>query len=106
MQQVTHHVVDAIEKIGGTINEISKIAAAMASAVEQQNAATQEIARNVQQAAVGTNEVSQNIGGVSTAAGETGAAASLVLEASSALAKHADELRSEVDRFLAGVKAA
>ena len=106
MQQVTHHVVDAIEKIGGTIDEISKIAAAIASAVEQQNAATQEIARNVQQAAVGTNEVSQNIGGVSTAAGETGAAASLVLEASSALARQADELRGEVDRFLAGVKAA
>jgi len=106
MQQVTHHVVDAIEKIGGTINEISKIAAAIASAVEQQDAATQEIARNVQQAAVGTNEVSQNIGGVSTAAGETGAAASLVLEASSALARQADELRGEVDRFLAGVKAA
>ncbi|MGH7126847.1 MAG: methyl-accepting chemotaxis protein, partial [Stellaceae bacterium] len=105
MQQVTHHVVDAIEKIGGTIAEISKIAAAIASAVEQQNAATQEIARNIQHAAVGTNEVSQNIGGVSTAASETGHAANEVLEASSALAAHADQLRTEVDRFLAGVKA-
>jgi methyl-accepting chemotaxis protein len=106
MRQVTHHVVDAIEKIGGTITEISKIAGAIAAAVEQQGAATQEIARNVQQAAIGTNEVSQNIGGVSTAAGETGAAANLVLEASRALTRHADELRGEVDRFLAGVKAA
>ena len=106
MQQVTHHVVDAIEKIGHTITEISKIAAAIASAVEQQNAATQEIARNIQQAAVGTNEVSKNIGGVSTAAGETGQAANQVLDASHALAVQADELRAEVDRFLAGVKAA
>ena len=106
LQQVTHHVVDAIEKIGATITEISKIAAAIASAVEQQNAATQEIARNIQQAAVGTNEVSQNIGGVSTAAGETGQASNQVLDASSALAREADELRGEVDRFLAGVKAA
>jgi len=106
MQQVTHHVVDAIEKIGATIAEISKIAAAIASAVVQQNAATQEIARNVQQAAVGTNEVSQNIGGVSTAAGETGQAANQVLDASSALAREAEGLRGEVDRFLAGVKAA
>ena len=32
MQQVTHHVVDAIETIGGTIAEISTIAAAIASA--------------------------------------------------------------------------
>jgi len=106
MQQVTHHVVDAIEKIGHTITEISKIAAAIASAVEQQNAATQEIARNIQQAALGTGEVSKNIGGVSTAAGETGAAANQVRDASHALATQADELRAEVDRFLAGVKAA
>jgi methyl-accepting chemotaxis protein len=106
MQQVTHHVVDAIEKIGGTITEISRIAAAIATAVEQQNAATQEIARNVQEASIGTNEVSQNIGGVRTAAGETGQAAGQVLEASRALAAEADALRGEVDRFLAGVKAA
>jgi methyl-accepting chemotaxis protein len=106
MQQVTHHVVDAIDKIGGTIGEISKIAAAIATAVEQQSAATQEIARNVQEAALGTSEVSQNIAGVSAAAGETGQAAGQVLEASRALAKEADALRGEVDRFLAGVKAA
>jgi methyl-accepting chemotaxis protein len=106
MRQVTQHVVAAIETIGATITEISQIAAAIAAAVEQQGAATQEIARNVQQAAIGTNEVSQNIGGVSTAAGETGSAANLVLEASGTLAHQAGELRTEVDRFLAGVKAA
>ena len=106
MQQVTQHVVGAIETIGGTIAEISTIAAAIASAVEEQNASTQEIARNIQQAAVGTNEVAHNIGGVRTAAAETGHAASHVLDASTELAKQAEELRAEVDRFLAGVKAA
>ena len=106
MQQVTQHVVGAIETIGGTIAEISKIAAAIASAVEEQNASTQEIARNIQQAAVGTNEVAHNISGVRTAAAETGEAASHVLDASTELGKQADELGAEVDRFLAGVKAA
>jgi methyl-accepting chemotaxis protein len=106
MQRVTQHVVGAIAKIGGTITEISQIAAAIASAVEQQNAATQEIARNIQQAAVGTGEVSRNIAGVNTAANETGQAANQVLDASHALAKEAEALRGEVDRFLAGVKAA
>ena len=70
----------AIEGIGGTIGRINEIATTIASAVEEQGAATQEIARNVQQAARDT-EVSANITGVTQAAGETGAAASQVLGA-------------------------
>jgi methyl-accepting chemotaxis protein len=45
-----------------TIGEISRIAAAVAAAVEEQGAATQEIARNVHQAAIGTQEVTSNGG--------------------------------------------
>ena len=59
--------VQAISGIGKTIAEINQIATAIASAVEEQGAATQEIARNVQQAAQGTHEVSANIGGVTAA---------------------------------------
>ena len=106
MQQATQQVVGAIEAIGGTIAEINQIAATIATAVEQQDAATQEIARNVQQAAAGTSEVSQNIGGVNAAAGETGGAANRVLDAAGALSQQAAQLRAEVDRFLADVKAA
>jgi len=106
MQQVTQAVVVAIETIGGVITEMSQIGATIASAVDEQGAATQEIARNVQEASAGTSEVSQNIGGVSAAAGETGKAASQVLEAAGSLSQQANDLRSEVDRFLADVKAA
>jgi len=106
MQQVTQEVVGAIGTIGGTITEINQIAGAIATAVEQQDSSTKEIARNVQQAAVGTSEVSQNISGVSTAASETGTAASEVLTAATELSRQAEELRAEVDRFLADVKAA
>ena len=45
----------------------------IASAVEEQGAATQEIARNVQQASAGTAEVSSNIVNVTKAANDTGA---------------------------------
>jgi methyl-accepting chemotaxis protein len=106
MQAATGESVGDIEEIGGIIRQISEIAATIASAVEEQGAATQEIARNVQQAAAGTAEVSSNIGGVTQAAGETGAAANQVLSASSDLSKQAEALRSQVQSFLEQVKAA
>ena len=39
---------------------MNEIASAIASAVEEQGSATQEIARNVQQAALGTSEITSN----------------------------------------------
>jgi len=76
MQSATASSVSRIESIGKTIAEMSLIATAIATAVEQQGSATLEIARNVQEAARGTGEVSANISGVRQAASETGAAAS------------------------------
>jgi methyl-accepting chemotaxis protein len=53
---------------------MSEIASTIASAVEEQGAATQEISRNVQQAAQGTMQVSSNIVDVQRGATETGSA--------------------------------
>ena len=53
--------VAAIKEIGGTIGKISDIAITIASAVEQQGAATQEIARSVQNVAQGTQEAAANV---------------------------------------------
>jgi methyl-accepting chemotaxis protein len=106
IQQATGAAVTAIGSVGDVIGEISQIATAIAAAVEQQEAATQEISRNAQLAATGTEEMTSNIGGVSQAAGDTGAAATQVLGAASALSRQSEQLRSEVDRFLADVKAA
>jgi methyl-accepting chemotaxis protein len=106
IQTATKDAVESIQGIGKTIGEISEIAGAIAAAVEEQGSATQEIARNVQQAAAGTQEVSSNIIGVSQGANETGAAASQVLGASGELSRQAEQLRSEVGVYIAGVKAA
>jgi methyl-accepting chemotaxis protein len=106
IQTATGTAVAAIAAVGDVITEISGIATAIAAAVEQQSAATSEISRNVQQAASGTNEVAGNIGGLSSAAGSTGAAATQVLGAAGALSRQAEQLRGEVDQFLADVKAA
>jgi methyl-accepting chemotaxis protein len=106
MQTVTTSAVGAIRNISTTISEINEVTAAIAAAVEQQGAATREIARNIQHAAGGTSEVSSNIVGVSTASTEAGAAASQVLNASGALRREAEVLRSEIDAFLSNIRAA
>jgi methyl-accepting chemotaxis protein len=106
IQAATGHTVDAIRTIGGIIREMNEIAATIASAVEQQGAATREIASNVHQAAQGTSEIASNIEGVSRAAGDTGAAATQLLGAAGELSKQAETLRSDVDGFLANVRAA
>ncbi len=106
MQDATGGAVGAIEGIRDIIASINENAAAIAAAVEQQNAATNEIARNVQQAAAGTSDVSANIGGVNEGAAATGAAAAQVLTAADALSGQAEELGREVHDFLQSVRAA
>jgi methyl-accepting chemotaxis protein len=106
IQDETSGVVTAIKRISHTIAEVDEISTAIAAAMEQQAAATQEITRNVQAAAQSSNQVSHNIGGVSSAVSDTDSAASGLLSASNVLAAQADKLRHEVDGFLATVRAA
>jgi ABC-type transporter Mla subunit MlaD len=70
----TQDSVNAIKEISSTIEKLSEISSAIAAAVEEQGAATQEIARNVQQTAHGTHAVSTNAADVQRGASETGTA--------------------------------
>jgi methyl-accepting chemotaxis protein len=106
IQSAAQRAVGAIEGIDGTIGQISEISTSIASAMEEQGAATREIARNTQEAAKGTHEVSQNIGGVNQAASETGAAAQQVSDSSSELGKQAETLRTDVETFLEKIRVA
>jgi methyl-accepting chemotaxis protein len=106
MQSATSLSVQAVQGIGQTIARINEIATTIASAVEEQGAATQEIARNVQQASAGTAEVSSNIVGVTKAANDTGAASTQVLGAAGELSKQSEGLRGQVDSFLSKIRAA
>jgi methyl-accepting chemotaxis protein len=106
MQSATSLSVQAVQGIGQTISRINEIATTIASAVEEQGAATQEIARNVQQASAGTAEVSTNIVGVTKAANDTGAASTQVLGAAGELSKQSENLRGQVDTFLSKIRAA
>ena len=106
IQSATQESVENIKDIGGIIGRISEISSVIASAVEEQGAATQEIARNVQQAARGTTDVSSGIEEVSKAANDTAAASAQVLSASAHVAKQGELLSGEVQGFLAGIRAA
>jgi methyl-accepting chemotaxis protein len=106
MQNATADAVHAIESIGRTIGAINDIASSISVAVEQQGSATQEIARNVQQAAQGTHQVSSNIAVVNREASKTGSAANQVLSSAEQLSGQAATLRADVDRFLASIRAA
>ena len=106
IQDATNHSVDAIRGISGTIGRMSEICSTIASAVEEQGAATREISRNVQQAAHGTKEVSANIVDVQQGASQTGTASSKVLSAAKSLSSENGRLKSEVERFLNTVRAA
>jgi methyl-accepting chemotaxis protein len=106
MQAATQDSVLAIKEISGTIGRVSEIAAAIAAAIEEQGAATQEIARNVQQAALGTTQVATNIADVNRGAGDTGLASSQVLSSAQLLSNENKRLKAEVVKFLATVRAA
>jgi methyl-accepting chemotaxis protein len=106
IQAATQESVGAIKEIGDTIGRMSEIASTIASAVEEQGAATQEISRNVQQAAHGTQQVSANIADVHRGASETGSASAHVLTAAKSLSVESDRLKREVGKFLRSVRAA
>ncbi len=99
IQTDTKESVDAIGIISGIINQINDISATIASAVEEQNATTNEMARNVGEAANGSGEITKNIAGVAEAAQSTSHGAGDSQKAAHELAKMSNELRELTARF-------
>jgi methyl-accepting chemotaxis protein len=106
IQEVADKAAQAMRRIGGTIGEVNSVATSIASAVEEQGAATQEITRNTQEAARRTGEVASNITGVTAGADATGTAAADVRTSAEALGRQADKLRHQVNDFLGKIRAA
>jgi len=106
MQNVTASAVSALETIREIIGRIDDISGGIAAAVEQQNAATAEISRNVQEAAQGTDSVARHIEDVRVAAEETARSAEQVVGAAQSLGAGAGRLEAEVQRFLGEIRGA
>lgn len=105
IQQSTGASVTALRRIAGQIGELESTAISIASAVDQQSVAGQDLARSIDMAARATNAVSGHVEDVRELSLSTGAAASQVLASSTELEHQAEDLRQEVDAFLARVRA-
>jgi methyl-accepting chemotaxis protein len=99
IQEDTKGAVEAIGQISGIINQINDISSTIASAVEEQTATTNEIARNVQEGAKGGSQVAENIVAVATAAKSTTQGANDTQTAAGELARMAAELQKVVSQF-------
>ncbi|MBS1167142.1 MAG: hypothetical protein H6R00_3167 [Proteobacteria bacterium] len=106
IQTQTSTSVDAIARIVGTVRSLGEITQAISAAVEEQGAATREIAVNCQRAAAGAGAVTENIGEVAAAVDLTGTSAGRLTNLAHDLARRAEDLNHEVRTFAEQLAAA
>ena len=99
IQSDTHEAVQAIDQIGTIINQINEIQGTIASAVEEQTATTNEIARNIAEAAKGSTEIAKSITTVAQAAVSTNEGVANTSGAAEELARLASELHTLIGQF-------
>ncbi len=104
MQSSTGNSVAALRSIGTQIEQLEATAISIASAVDQQSVAGQDLARSIDLAARSTDEVSGNVAEVRESALATGAAASQVLGSATELENQSTTLNEKVGEFLRHVR--
>lgn len=104
MQASTDASVAALKQVAKQIELLEATAISIASAVDQQSVAGQDLARSIDLAARSTDLVLGDIEGVRETALSTGSAAAQVLSSATELEMQSTTLREEVDRFLARVR--
>ena len=106
IQSTSQSAVSAIRGVSTAIGKISEDTIAISAAVEEQGAATHEIANSVQQAARGTQEVTSTIAVVAASSQRTGGAANELVGSVESMLKEQANLKQAVEAFLAKVQAA
>lgn len=96
----TQATMQAIEGIEQTIRSVNEAATIIACAVEEQNAAMGEIARNVQAAAASTRYISSEISAVSASAQGTLSIACEIADTSHTLGGEAHRLKGQMKAFI------
>ncbi|WP_208998268.1 methyl-accepting chemotaxis protein [Roseibium aquae] len=93
----------SINNITDKVDEIRSLTTVVAGAIEEQHAATQEIAQSARFASDGTGQAAKNMTFVSQAIQKTSAEAATVNSASELVSKASEKLASEVAKFLEDV---
>ena len=104
MQDTTGASVSALRTIADQVHELEATAVSIASAVDQQSVAGQDLARSIDLAARSTEQVANHIEDVRDLSLSTGSAASQVLSSATSLEDQASILRVQVDAFLTKVR--
>ncbi len=113
VQSATANGISEIGTISQVILDVSTIVVSIAAAIEQQSAATRDIARNIAEASVGMNdsnvrvsetsvvsrEIARDIAAVDHAAGEMASGSDHVRSSASDLSTLAETLRASIARF-------
>jgi methyl-accepting chemotaxis protein len=103
IQLASSDVVQAFEAIIDGMQNVESVTNAIAASVEQQGAATGEIARSATEAAQGANEMSQTVVQVGQLTTDASSAVQTVQEASQAFEADASALLREVEAFISKV---
>ena len=96
---------DMVAEMDRQIKELESTAISIASAVDQQSVAGQDLARSIDLAARSTDEVASHIDQFRETSITTGTAASQVLNSASELEGQASALKLRVEAFLGQIRA-
>ncbi len=103
VQASTGNAVTSIRSISKSVVDVTELASAVAAAVHEQEAATEEIMRSIGLASDGSAQSASSVEEVSQAIGETNSEAENVRSVATELAAISNRLSSEVETFLADV---
>ncbi len=104
IQSETSRAVTAVGEIAGIMDEVTQITTAIASAIEEQEAVTSEIAASVMRAAEGTRVLARNVDDVATAIDSTRRAAESFSGASETLSGQSVSLAGEIRGFIVDLR--
>ncbi len=104
MQDTTGASVAALRAIAVQVRDLDATSVAIASAVNEQSVAGQDLARNIDLAARGTDQVASRVKDVRALSLSTGAAANQVLSSANELEMQASTLSEQVKTFLRQVR--
>ena len=105
VQGSTQTTVEAIQEIRGIINQLNDHATKIAGAVEEQDATTRDISRNIQDAASGSREMNAAMASVRENSQTASQSVNKVVEASGIVSRHTAELDGNLSELLSGLRA-
>ncbi|MBK5910410.1 hypothetical protein CCR85_02755 [Rhodothalassium salexigens] len=104
MRAVTSEAVQAVEAIAGTIRQITDNAVSISSAVEQQDAATREIARSAQNASAETHQAASQVTQVRHVTETMSLSADQANQTAQDLEQKAQDMAAKCHAFVAAIR--